>query len=135
MAATVSAAAAGLKTQLATISGLRVYDYVPDTVAVPMATVMIDTVTYHNAFAGGDPIYSFTDMVLVARTSERTAQSKLDAYVSWDGSASIRAAIEADKTLGGVVQTLIVEDTSNIQVVQVNDVTYLGVDFSVVVHA
>jgi hypothetical protein len=135
MAATVSAAAAGLKTALVTIKGLRVYDFLPDAVSVPMATVMIEQVNYHGAFQGGDPIYRFNVMVLVARTSERTAQSKLDAYVSYGGDESVRAAIEADKTLGGVVQTLIIDSTSNIQVVQINEATYLGIDFSVAVHA
>lgn len=135
MAATVSAAGQGLKQRLATIAGLRTFDYLPDSIPVPMATVGIDEITFHRAFGGGDPVYTFTVSVIVARTSERTAQLALDGYVSWDGQTSVRAAIEGDSTLGGLVQTLIVESATNIRVVQVNDASYLAVDFVVIVHA
>ena len=57
----------------------------------------------------------------------------MDTYLSYDG--GIRAAIEADQTLDGYAQTLIVEEASNISTVDANDTTYLTVDFRVVVYA
>lgn len=135
MAATISEAAAGIRDRLATINGLRVHEYIPDTINPPMAIVGLDQVDYHGSFGGGDPVYTFTVTVIVARVSERTAQTKLDAYASWSGTSSIRAAIEADKTLNGVVSTLNVPTAGNIQAIQSNEVTYLAIDFTVVVHA
>jgi len=54
--------------------------------------------------------------------------------MSYSGDKSIRAAIEADRSLGGVVQTSIVESAENIRVVSQGDADYLAVDFTVVVH-
>ena len=135
MAATITSAAEGLRERLAVIPGLRVYDHIPDTISVPMAAVAIDEVTYHRSFAGGDPVYRFVITVLVARTEERTAQRKLEDYLSYGGDKSVRAAIEADMSLGNRVQTCVVERGGNIQPITVNDATYLAVDFTVQVHA
>lgn len=135
MAATITSAAEGLRERLATIIGLRVYDHLPDTISVPMAAVAIDEVTFHRAFAGGDPVYRFLITVLVARTEERTAQRKLENYLSWSGQYSVREAIELDMTLGDRVQTCVVERGGNIQPITINEATYLSVDFTVTVHA
>ena len=135
MAATITEAAEGLRERLATIIGLRVYDHLPDTISVPMAAVAIDEVTYHRAFQGGDPIYRFVITVLVARSEERTAQRKLEDYLSYSGDRSVRQAIETDMTLGDRVQTCVVDRGGNIQPVSINEATYLAVDFTVTVHA
>jgi len=47
----------------------------------------------------------------------------------------VRQALESDRTLGGVVQDLLVESASNISTMDGNDATYLMVDFRVVVYA
>jgi hypothetical protein len=135
MAATVSEATAGLKGQIAQIPGLRVVDYLPDQINPPTAVVTVDEVTYHQAFAGGDPTYQMTVSVIVARASERVAQQKLDAFLSYCGTQSVRAAVEADMSLGGAVQQAFVQRASNIQIININEVIYLAVDFTVIVHA
>jgi len=60
---------------------------------------------------------------------------EVDVLVIGGGGAGVRAAIEADTTLGGYAKTLIVEEASNITTVDANDTTYLTVDFRVVVYA
>lgn len=135
MPATVSQAAAGLREQLRQIPGLRVVDNLPDQVNPPMAVMSVTDVTFHRAFSGGDPIYQFVVTLIVARASERVAQDRLDAYTSFDGAQSVRAAIEADQTLGGIVSTSVVDRAGNIQTVTLADnVNYLAVDFTVIVH-
>ena len=69
------------------------------------------------------------------RQSERTAQDALDQYMSWSGTQSLRAAIEADPTLGGVCDTLIVTGAENLTNIDANDTLYLAVDFKVTVYA
>jgi hypothetical protein len=59
----------------------------------------------------------------------------LDGYLSYEGATSVRAALESDRSLGGVVQNLLVESASNISTMDGNDATYLMVDFRVVVYA
>jgi hypothetical protein len=134
MAATVSEAAEGLRERLATIVGLRTYEYLADSFQPPAAMVNIDNVDYHQAFAGGDPVYTFTVTLFVARAEERTAQRKLDDYLSYSGDKSVREAIENDTTLGGRIETCVVTSGGNIAALQVNEATYLSIEFTVIVH-
>lgn len=134
MPATITSAAEGLRERLATIIGLRVYDHIADSFQTPAAMVSIDTVDYHQAFRGGDSVYTFTISLMVARTDDRTAQRKLDEFLSYSGQKSVREAIEGDMTLGGRIQTCVVNSGGNIAAVQVNEATYLGVEFTVTVH-
>lgn len=135
MAAKISDIANGLREALRQIPGLRVMDYLPDQVNPPMAVMSISDVTFHRAFSGGDCVYGFVVSLIVARASERIGQDRLDAFTSFDGPQSVRAAIESDQTLGGVCQTLLVERAGNIQTVTLADnVNYLSVDFTVTVH-
>jgi hypothetical protein len=135
MPATVSDVAAGLKTNLSQIEGLRVVDYISDQINPPTAFVAIDNVTYHRSFAGGDPVYTYTVTVIVSRADARTAQAALDGFLSFSGGTSIREAIEADTTCNGTAQTCVVERGGNVSAVTVNDVVYLSVDFTVTAHA
>ena len=135
MAATVSEAAAALKVALLAVPGLRVADWIPDNPSAPLAVVGISSVTYHRAFAGGDAVHEFIVTLMVGRESERSAQSKLDGFLSYDGVQSIRAAIEADPTLNNVVQTVLVEKGGNVNLVTIGDSNFLTVEFTVTVHA
>ena len=134
MAATITSAAEGLRERLATIIGLRVYDHIADSFQPPAAMVSIDSVDYHQAFRGGDSVYTFTVSVMVARADDRTAQRKLDEFLSYSGDRSVREAIETDTTLGGRIQACVVESGGNIAAIQINEATYLGVEFTVTVH-
>lgn len=135
MPATLQQQADGLETRLATISGLRVFDHVPDSWATPCAFVIPDTVEYWNAFAGGDATHNWTATVVVGRQSDRSSQRQLLEYMSYSGTKSIRAAIEGDRTLGGVVQSLLVDRADNVRMVSQGDQSYLAVDFAVRIHA
>lgn len=135
MSATVTQIKQGIATALATIPGLRSYAYQPDNLNPPFAWPMLDTVTYNGAMRGGLITHVFTVTVVVGRAAERTAQNALDGYVAYDSATSVRAALEADRTLGGVVQNLLVESANNISTTEGNDTTYLMVDFRVVVYA
>lgn len=135
MTATVSQVKDALKAAVASVSGLRVFDYQPDGVTPPFAFPTLDEVTYHGAMGAGNVVHRFTITVVVQRVSERTAQDKLDQYLSYGGTQSIRAAIEADRTLGGVVQDVIVTGATNITNIDANDTLYLTVDFQCLVYA
>ena len=125
----------GLGANLATISGLRVSTYIPDDIAPPVGVISAPTVTYDTAFRQGLTTYDFTVTVLVGRTSERSAQSKLDAYCDPTGSQSVKAALESDQTLGGAAQALRVTRTNGNAAVLVGETTYAAVELTVVVYA
>ena len=132
---TVSQIKAGLAANLATVSGLRAYAYQPDNVNTPFAWPLLESIQYNGAMGGGLITHQFTISVVVGRSAERTAQTLLDGYLSYKGATSIRQAIESDRTLGGVVQDLIVESANNISTLEANDATYLAIDFVVTVYA
>ena len=132
---TVSQIKTGLAANLATVSGLRAYAYQPDNVNTPFAWPLLDSIQYNGAMGGGLITHKFTVSVVVGRSAERTAQTLLDGYLSYKGATSIRAAIESDRTLGGIVQDLIVESANNISTLEANDATYLAIDFVVTVYA
>ena len=132
---TVSQIKTGLAANLATVSGLRAYAYQPDNVNTPFAWPLLESIQYNGAMGGGLITHQFTISVVVGRSAERTAQNLLDGYLSYKGATSIRQALESDRTLGGVVQDLIVESANNISTLEANDATYLAIDFVVTVYA
>lgn len=133
--ASLSAIRSGIKTNLATISGLRSSDFQPDNPSPPIAIVFPDSISYDTAFARGLNTYQFVVSVISHRSSERTAQSQLDAYVSSTGSQSIKRAIESDKTLGGVANDVRVTDLRVYGSTIIGDVNYAVAEFSITVIA
>jgi len=134
MAATVSQVATGLQTRLATITGLRTYPYQPDQLNPPFAYPVLNRIEYHRAYQGGDVVMDWSVFVVVGRYTDRTAHAMLDDYLSYSGSKSVRAAIEADKTLGGVCQTLIVRSGLDISSLDANGADFLQIQMQVEVH-
>jgi hypothetical protein len=116
------------------IPGLRVSETIPDSPNPPQAIIGLDSVNYDQAFQRGMSEYSFTISVLAGRVSERNAQTRLDSYID-PGSATIKNAIESDRSLGGKVFDVRVSEMSNIGAVNLGETIYLGADFSVQVYA
>jgi hypothetical protein len=95
-----------LKTNLQTISRLRIYDNIPDVVVPPCAVVGQLDFTFDIDNARGLDQASVDVYVIVQRLSERTGQEKLDDFLAGSGKGSIKTAIESDRSLGGLVDTL-----------------------------
>lgn len=130
----ISQIRAGLGDNLATISGLRVAETIPDNPSPPIAIISLANVVYDGAFHGGLVQYNFVVSVIVGRVSERTAQNRLDTLIS-TGTGSLKKAVESDKTLGGSAYDVRVSELSNVGAVQLNDATYLAADFTIQVYA
>lgn len=131
MTATLTQITEGIADALRTIDGLRVYDTQPDQLSVPCAIVNIDTIDYHGAFQMGLVTTSYKVFVMVARAETRNAVHALEAYLSPQGNLSVRRAIEADVTLGGLVASAFVARASAFQNVTIGDANYLGVELDV----
>lgn len=125
----------GLKANLATITGLRTADTVPDNPNPPIAIVLPQSVQYDNAFQHGMNTYTFSILVVVNRVSERTAQNSLDAYVSGTGSKSVKLAVESDKTLNGKAFDVRVTDLRNYGDITIGEINYFSAEFIVLCYA
>jgi hypothetical protein len=125
----------GLKANLATISGLRTSDIVPDNPNPPIAIVLPQSVKYDDSFNRGMNTYTFSVVVVVNRVSERTGQNSLDAYVSGTGASSVKRAIEIDKTLNGKAFDVRVSDVRNYGDITIGEINYFSAEFVVLCYA
>jgi hypothetical protein len=96
----------GLKTNLQNITNLRIYDLIPDVIVPPCAVVGQLDFTFDIDNMRGLDQASVDIFVIVQRLSERSGQEKLDNFLAGSGSGSIKTALESDRTLGGLVDTL-----------------------------
>jgi hypothetical protein len=126
--ATITEVKTAIADTLATISGLRTFSRQPDQINPPMAFPSLRSIDYHNAMGNGMVTHNYDITVIVGRAAERSAELLLNGYMAY-GSGSIRFALESDRTLGGTVQTSLVESAGNIQTIDANDTTYLAADF------
>ena len=131
---TPSTVRTNLKTALSTITGMRVFDYVPDSTNIPtnnaFAIVGQLSMNYDFTLHRGFDSASCQIIVVVGRMSERNGQERLDGLLASSGSTSIKAAVEVDKTLGGAVQTLRVVSASPGTITSAN-IDYLSYQYSV----
>ena len=135
MPATISQINTALADALSAIDGLQGYDYEPDSIYPPIAFPSITNIDYHRAMGGGLIIYDITIRVIVGRVNERVAQDALDRYASYNGTESVRAAIEADLTLGGLVDTLILRNSASVASTAIGEQDFLSLDFQIQVYA
>jgi hypothetical protein len=134
VSATVGEIKTALAAALGTITGLRAYDRQPDNLNAPFAFPSLETIEYHGAMSNGLVTQTYRVSVIVGRAAERSAEDRLDTYLSYD-QGGIRYAIEADPTLGGYARTSIVESAGSIQTIDGKDTTYLMIEFRVIVYA
>lgn len=133
--ASIATIRAGIATNLGTIAGLRTSAWVPDQINPPIAVVKPESISYDTAFGRGLDTMEFSVLCIVGRVEERTAQATLDAYCATTGTASIKAAIESNPTLGSAISDLRVTEMRNYTSLSVGDVTYLAAEFVVQVFA
>ncbi len=106
----------GIADNLRTIPGLQVSAYALANPTPPAAHVLRGSVLYDQAFHGGTHIWTMRVQAFVALVSDIGGQKLLDRYLSPDGALSVKAAIEADTTLGGAVADLHVTTATGEQV-------------------
>jgi hypothetical protein len=133
--ATLTEIRTGLATRCATISGLRTSATMPEQPQPPVAIVQPESVQYDLNARNGLTQYNMIVSVVVSRADARSAQNQVDEYVGPVGARSIKAAIEADRTLGGKVNTCRVVQVANYTMLDALEVPYLGIDFTVEVYA
>lgn len=116
-----------LATAMSTVTGLSTEAYVRNIADVPVAMVGgPDPIEYDKTFGRGHDDYTFPIMIFSSLVSDEESQENLDSYLDPYGSKSLKAAIEADPTLGGVVQDLRVTGTQEYGPQDISGILYLG---------
>ena len=118
----------GIAARLETIPDLQVYPRPPGSIVVPAAVVRRRSTTFDVSFDGlVDTGWGVTVFVSFANTD--VATEELDAYLSQAGGSSIKAAIDSDPTLGGVVDYARVATAEGDRVLNYAGTDYLSVEF------
>jgi hypothetical protein len=131
MAATLDLILDGIEALLQTVPNLRTRDVVgpdlPVSGQASAAVVMTPNIPSYRATMGRGKYESDIDvLVLTSKLVDRVGQRKLARFASQTGETSIRAAIEADPTLGGTVDTSYVASFENLEIEQVGVIGYFG---------
>jgi hypothetical protein len=103
MAATMAAIRAGLAARAATISGLRTSAYMLPKPEPQALCVLPARGEYDRTLASTDTDYYFDLWLYISPADLARAQATIDEYLAADGAKSIRAAINGDQSLGGIV--------------------------------
>ena len=126
----------GIATNIGNISSLSVYGYVPDSIEPPTAIVgVVESIDYDSTMARGSDTYNIPILLYVSRVDAQDSQETLDSYLASSGASSVKTKIESDITLGGVAQSVRVVEADNYGVYSINNIDYLGVEFTVEVIA
>ena len=111
----------------------RTFAFAPDGLITPWAAALPgpgDFLDYDQTFDGADAFALMLKVVVGAEFS-RPAQNQLLAYMDRTGSTSLRAAVYADKTLGGTVADVKVTGWQNYGDVEWAGVVYFGAEMLV----
>lgn len=117
----------------ANLTGVETSDYLRDNFNAPIAIPWPKEVRYHGAMDGGDVEHDIVVAVIINRQSERAAATQIAQFLSYGDTNSIRAALEQDQTLGGVVDDLVCTDGRVASIITVNAAEYIRLDFNVTV--
>jgi len=127
MTTTIAQIIAGIETRLLTISGLRTNDISPGQIEPPCAIVGVPPIDDYNAtLSSYHWDVSPTITVFTSAAMDRAGQLALCDYADHTGTKSIRAAIDADKTLGGIVEYCVVKSFRPLGLQEVGVVGYYG---------
>ncbi len=125
-----------LANSLANISGLTVYSPIQlrDAIEPPCAMVLNGEIIYHPTMSG-DGVADLTFRVLLAimKGDSPAALSQLMPYLEMTGSYSVKATVEADRTLNASAADCKVERSTGQGVVTWGGTTYIGTEFTVLV--
>lgn len=91
----------GLQTQLQTIAGLHVYDVADSGELVSPAAVILPAPFDFDAAAGDTTDWTLHVHLFAQAAVLGAAQDQMDDLVDPSGATSVRAAVDADVTLGG----------------------------------
>lgn len=124
----------GLATRLATIDGVQVSAYMLGSPTPPALHIIPPAIEYHQAMQDGFSEITVTVQAFVSLGSDIASQKRLDELRAPSGVSSVKAAIEGDRTLGGVVKDSVVRSAAEPEVLTLQSGAQLLVcDFLVTV--
>ena len=126
----------GLAANLQALPGVEVYEREGALANVPCAVIVTPSIDYHQSFSSAGLVrYEFRIMVLVQSADSEQSGIDLDTYADPGSPTSVRAAVESDRTLGGIADDLICTSFRPLSSEEVSGIGYWGGEFTVTVYA
>lgn len=105
----------GLAANLAALKGVQVSAYMLANPTPPACHVVPGETNYDTAMGRGADQWILRIQAFVAHSGDIGSQKLLDRMLASSGAQSVKAAVESDKTLGGMVDDLRVRRTGGYQ--------------------
>ena len=127
---------AALAASLGVLKGVQAHPYVLGDPTPPTIYVFPGDTEYDKAAARGLDRVEYTVRALSGAVGDIAAQRTLDKFLANSGPSSVKAALEKDRTLGGVVQTLRVTRHTGYRALAnpAKPTPYLTVEWTVEMH-
>lgn len=120
---------------LTAIDDLNVYPFNTSSLVAPAAVVGLpEVVEYDQTMGRGSDRARVPLWLVVCNVDDLTAVTAINSYLSATGDNSIKAAVEADTTLGGAADTIRVVDATP-ETIVIGGVEYLAAMFTIDVWA
>ncbi len=134
--ATINEAKVALAVALGVIPDLRIFNQPVDSInQFPAMVILTDPIDYQVVFRNRDFTGIFRCILLLDKKDQQEAFDEIDLYLDVAGPNSVRAAVQADKTLGGAVDFVILQRAENINFREIRPGSfYKGADFLVEFH-
>lgn len=129
---------AGIAANLDSIEDVQISAYVLSNPTPPVIWVRPrpESSTYHRAMGDGLSELVMLVQAYVGTPTDVGAQKHLDRFLDLTGPDSVKAAVESDKTLGGVADDLVVQEcTGYLEYQRPDGSTALGAEWQVLVYA
>lgn len=123
----------GLRNAAGTITGLNVFEYVPDSISPPSFFPVEVEIDYDLTFARGMDAFTVTARLLVSQADDRAGQQTLKSYLVGSGPQSLKQALQADRTLGGACDALQVKSVRGYGRYEHAGQHFYGAEFSIYV--
>lgn len=125
-----------IESALDNITGLRTTPFIKDQMSPPFAMVGVPEIPdYHGAFKSGMMSISPKVYVFTSAAVDRIGQTRLSEFADPVGTKSIKAALEADNSLGSVVAQVVVKSFRPLGAEEMGAMGYYGGVFDLMIVA
>lgn len=127
----IAAVRAALAEAASTVAGLACHGYMPDDITEPALCVGEVEIAYDQTYGRGMDRLTVTCYVFASRADDVSGQRLIDGYLAGSGPASLKAAIEADRVLGGACHDVRVASAEGYGTYDYGAVKYVGAKITV----
>lgn len=125
-----------IESALDNITGLRTTPFIKDQMSPPFAMVGVPEIPdYHGAFKSGMMSISPKVYVFTSAAVDRIGQTRLSEFADPVGTKSIKAALEADNSLGSIVAQVVVKSFRPLGAEEMGAMGYYGGVFDLMIVA